>query len=849
MKKRFLLIAMLAVFSNGFAQNNLHQLLVNEQGLSKHFTTLTPAQQLSFDATQLPAILGLNTNSDLVLLNAETDQIGEVHYRYYQTYLGYPVENSMFIVHTKDGMIKGMSGSIVMDFAPVAKVNKTVQLQAADATQAAIDFVAAKRYMWQDPEMEQRVKNETGNADATYFPAPTLVWYNSGIEIETANLRLAYKVDIYAMQPSSRADIYVDAQTGTILGTADRFYHTDAVGTANTAYSGTQTIHSDLNGSSYRLRDYTKGNGVITLKNNGSDYSSSSANWTTTGQDKYALDAHYGVSSTYAFYLSNFNRNSLNNAGIALYSYVNDPSQNYNAGWNGSSMHFGNLGSGGAGITAIDVCGHELTHGVTQYTCNLNYSYQSGAINESLSDIMGKSVQFWAKPNDVNWLLSNDMNWAIRNMANPGAYNQPDTYLGSHWTNSSADNGGVHTNSGVGNFMFYLLVTGGSGTNDIGNAYTVNGIGLTEADQIIYRSQTVYLTKTSQYADWRTACINAATDLYGASSNEVIQVKNAWYAVGIGTAGGTVCNVPTGLNATSITNTSATLNWTAVSGAVSYNIQYRAVGAPSWTATTSTGASKTISVLTAGTQYEFQVQTACSGGNTSAFSGSANFTTTGGTTCAESYEPNNSKSAAAAISTNVDVKSQISTSSDVDFFSFNNGGGNSNMQITLTTLPANYNLLLYNPSGSKVGASKKGGTNDESITYNTNVTGTYKVKVFGASGAHSNTQCYTLHVSTSASPFRVTSEDGLLTTGSQPLMTIYPNPASNQLTLRYDGQDEMDAVIRMVNMLGQTVYVHSRHVSPGDLIPLNIAALPNGNYMVGLIGDGRQEVKMIEVIK
>jgi len=86
--------------------------------------------------------------------------------------------------------------------------------------------------------------------------------------------------------------------------------------------------------------------------------------------------------------------------------------------------------------------------------------------------------------------------------------------------------------------MYYLLVEGGSGTNDIGNAYTVQGIGLAKAQQVLYRTETVYLTANSTYADWRTACINAATDLYGASSNEVMQVKNAWYAVGVGSAGG-----------------------------------------------------------------------------------------------------------------------------------------------------------------------------------------------------------------------------------------------------------------------------------------------------------------------
>jgi Zn-dependent metalloprotease len=185
----------------------------------------------------------------------------------------------------------------------------------------------------------------------------------------------------------------------------------------------------------------------------------------------------------------------------------------------------------------------------------------------------------------MSWLMSNDMNWIIRDMSNPNAKSQPDTYKGTYWYTGIADNGGVHTNSGVGNFMFYLLVTGGSGTNDIGNSYTVAAIGLAKADQILYRSETVYLSPTSKYADWRTACVNAATDLYGSGSNEVTQVQNAWYAVGIGTAGGGggSCGTPAGLASSSITNTSATVSWGAVPGAVTYNLQWKASSSSTWT--------------------------------------------------------------------------------------------------------------------------------------------------------------------------------------------------------------------------------------------------------------------------
>jgi len=146
----------------------------------------------------------------------------------------------------------------------------------------------------------------------------------------------------------------------------------------------------------------------------------------------------------------------------------------------------------------------------------------------------GNLFSFYAKPSDINWQLSNDMGWIIRDMSNPNFVSQPDTYMGQYWYAGTGDNGGVHTNSGVGNFMFYLLSQGGSGTNDNGDSYAVTGIGLDKAQQIIYRTQTVYLTPTSTYNDWKDACISAATDLYGSGGAAVTQVKNAWHAVGVG---------------------------------------------------------------------------------------------------------------------------------------------------------------------------------------------------------------------------------------------------------------------------------------------------------------------------
>jgi hypothetical protein len=223
-----------------------------------------------------------------------------------------------------------------------------------------------------------------------------------------------------------------------------------------------------------------------------------------------------------------------------------------------------------------------------------------------------------------------------RDLSNPNAELQPDTYKGTYWYTGFGDNGGVHTNSGVGNFMFYLLVNGGSGTNDKGNTFLVTAIGLEKADQVIYRSQIVYLTETSQYADWRSACIIAASDLYGSTSAEVAQVKNAFYAVGIGTdASG--CDSPTGLNATSITKQNATLGWSAVGGAVGYNLQWKLSSSSSWTAVSNlTTNSYDLTGLSAGLSYDFRVQTKCTDTTTSQFSAPHTFstlTTNGGSYC------------------------------------------------------------------------------------------------------------------------------------------------------------------------------------------------------------------------
>ncbi len=628
MKKRLLIVFVLFLFVNTVFSQPLK--LKAHFGVSDFYNAATG--NIRFSLTDVKDIFHLSSSIDLVLLKTQPDKQGFTHYRFYQTYEGIPVEKTMFIVHTKDGFIKSTTGNIITALGKPQQ--KNINILPARAIELAIAHVGAKQYAWQLKNMEAILKAQTKNAEASYYPQAKLVYYNEGNVLAPRSLKLCYKINVFATRPLSRAEYFIDAATGKFCGKKEKIQTGDATGIANTAYSGVQTIHSEQTGQgAFCLRDITKGNGIITLRGEtnsvyGNDYTSNSANWNLQGNDLAALDAHFAVAATHAYYLNKFGRNSYDGQGSALISYVNDAADTDNAFWDGIAMHFCPRSDGKpGGTTAIDITGHELTHGVTQETCNLEYVNESGAINESLSDIMGKSIQFTAKPNDINWSIGNDMNLLIRNMANPNALGQPDTYKGLDWYNGTDDNGGVHTNSGVGNFMFYLLVNGGKGTNDRGDKYAVTGIGLGDADQVIYRTQTFYLTENAQYIDWRAAAITAATDLYGAISQQVTSVKNAFYAVGIG-ADSSGCNYPDNIVINNITKRTATVSWVASVISRNYTLQYKAITASAWkTIAGITSNSYNLTKLLPGVSYQVRIQTICTVNNASNFSDAATFTT------------------------------------------------------------------------------------------------------------------------------------------------------------------------------------------------------------------------------
>lgn len=319
---------------------------------------------------------------------------------------------------------------------------------------------------------------------------------------------------------------------------------------------------------------------------------SNSGNWTTSGNsgsyvvnnNNPALDVHWGMQKTYDFYLNVFNRNSYDGNGSVIKNYINPPDyqlQNNrspnNAGARPSPYNFMMYGMGDGNswnpVVGLDVEGHEFTHMVVEKRNSsfspMVYQGESGALDESFSDIFGTCIEFYTKPLTANWTIGEDVKLPsgnfLRSMEEPSLKQHPDTYnSGQYWKNPTDinfDYGGVHYNSGVQNYWFYLLAQNTStstitGTNDLNNTYSVTSIGINKARQIAYKNLTTYLpSPNSTYMDSYYGSLLAAQELYGNPSPEYTAVRNAWYAVGIGNDPNSFCSGTTSLTASSGTFT------------------------------------------------------------------------------------------------------------------------------------------------------------------------------------------------------------------------------------------------------------------------------------------------------
>jgi Zn-dependent metalloprotease len=481
------------------------------------------------DATGTADEIGLGAQEKLVVKDVVKDADGTVHTRYERTYAGLPVLGGDLVVHeSKSGETKGVTRATKAALE-VASLKPTVT--AAKAEKQAVTLAKA-------------AGSEKTEANST---PRKVIWAADG------KPTLAYETVVGGLQEDGTPNelhVITDAATGKKLYE----YQGIETGTGNTTYSGKVTLGTTKSGSSYTLSDGTRGGNKTYNLNRGTSgtgtlFSGSDDIWgngNPSNLETAAADAHYGAQVTWDFYKNTFGRNGIRNDGKAAYSRVHYGNNFNNAFWSDSCfcMTYGDGAGNAKPLTSLDVAAHEMSHGLTSATARLNYSGESGGLNEATSDIFAAGAEFYANNSSDagDYLIGEKID--IRGDGTPLRYMDKPSKDGDSadaWS-SSLNSLDVHYSSGPANHFFYLL-SEGSGTKTINgvtynsptsNGSTVTGIGRTKALQIWYKALTTYMTSTTKYAGARTATLNAASALYGASSAEYKAVAAAWSAVNVG---------------------------------------------------------------------------------------------------------------------------------------------------------------------------------------------------------------------------------------------------------------------------------------------------------------------------
>ncbi|MFB7952287.1 M4 family metallopeptidase [Streptomyces sp. NPDC056045] len=459
------------------------------------------------EASSAAESLGLGGKEKLIVRDVIKDADGTVHTRYERTYAGLPVLGGDLVTHTTaGGKLKGVTK------ATEARI-------AVPSTTAKIKTAAAAR---------------------------KVVWASDGkpvLALETV------KKGVQKDGTPSRMHIITDANTGKEL----RRFEAIETGVGHSQYSGDVDLTTTGSGSGFELTDGERGGHKTYDLNQGESgtgdlVTDDDDTWGDgTGGDRQtaAVDAAYGAAQTWDFYKSAFGREGIAGDGKAAYSRVHYGDSYVNAFWDDSCfcMTYGDGADNKSALTAIDVAGHEMSHGLTSSTANLDYYGESGGLNEATSDILGTSVEFAAdNSTDVgDYLIGEKID--INGDGTPLRYmDEPSKDGGSadYWDSSVGDLD-VHYSSGVANHFFYLLSEGSGAKTINGVDYdsptsdgsTVTGIGRDKAVQIWYKALAEYMTSSTDYAGAREATEKAATDLYGADSEELSAVQAAWSGVNV----------------------------------------------------------------------------------------------------------------------------------------------------------------------------------------------------------------------------------------------------------------------------------------------------------------------------
>ncbi|MCH0567335.1 MULTISPECIES: M4 family metallopeptidase [unclassified Streptomyces] len=501
---------------------------------------LSPSQRAelmrdaSADASSTAADIGLGAQEKLVAKDVVKDADGTVHTRYDRTYAGLPV----------------LGGDLVVDTSKSGATQRVIRATNASLKVAGLTPNVSKAAAEQKAVARAKA---LGSSKSAADSSRKVIWAATGKPV------LAYETVVGGLQDDGTPNelhVITDAATGQKLYEYQGIEN--ATGVGNTQYSGQVSLTTTQSGSTYTLNDGARGGHKTYNLNHGTSgtgslFSQSSNTWgngSTSNAATAGADAHYGAATTWDFYKNTFGRSGIRNDGVGAYSRVHYGNAYVNAFWSDSCfcMTYGD-GSGNADpLTSLDVAGHEMSHGVTSNTADLNYSGESGGLNEATSDIFGTGVEFYANNStDVgDYLIGEKID--INGDGTPLRYmDKPSKDGGSadYWY-SGVGNKDVHYSSGVANHFFYLLsegsgakvINGVSYNSPTSDGLPVTGIGRDKALQIWYRALTTKFTSTTNYAGARTGTLAAAGELYGTSSAEYAAVQDAWAGVNVGSRSG-----------------------------------------------------------------------------------------------------------------------------------------------------------------------------------------------------------------------------------------------------------------------------------------------------------------------
>lgn len=468
--------------------------------------------------------MGLTSPSEMKRTKTLTGENGYQHVRYQQIYQSVPVFGTAYTLHEKNGIVTHAGGY----YLPLVDLEVRPQITPEHALQNAMQKMGAKRYAFEDTQNESAAFPESR-------PVPELVIIDRAFPQFSEHYALAYRVVLTSSEPFDKREYFIDAHSGIALLNLPLHLHNAVPAQGVTKYYGTQTITVDsISPNEFLLRDPSR-NGNTTFDGSQLVWSNSSNDWdfTNEAQDEVAIDAHYCTQEFYDFMLEELNWNGLDNDGLPMNILVH-AGNGFGAFWNGQYAAFGDGDCNHGPLTTLEVVGHEFTHGITENTSELVYSGESGAINESMSDIFGKALQFYTTPDDFNWdlgasYIETPYAEPVRSFSDPNSLEHPKFYKGTFWE----DDGDVHINSSVGNHWFYQMVNGGSGVNELGEPYDIEALGMDKAIQIVFLTQKAYLTSTSTYDFYYESSLLAAEELYGPDAPEIQSVVEAWKVVGL----------------------------------------------------------------------------------------------------------------------------------------------------------------------------------------------------------------------------------------------------------------------------------------------------------------------------